>query len=47
MAVEYQRNLDRLGPDPSDEQIAAAMEWNGTHDWRAYRRAWLDYWRTS
>jgi hypothetical protein len=40
MAVEYERQIAALGPDPSPEAIAAAMEWNGTHDWRAYRAAW-------
>lgn len=41
MALEYKRLLDMLGPDPTDEAIAAASEWNATHDWRAYRDAWV------
>jgi uncharacterized iron-regulated protein len=40
MAREYQRRLDRLDPEPTAEQLAEAMEWNGTHDWRAYHVAW-------
>ena len=47
MATEYQAQLDRLDDPPTDEQLAATMEWNRTHNWRAYFLAhrmitWLD-----
>ena len=41
MALEYKRVVDMLGPDPTDEAIAAASEWNAAHNSHTSRAAWV------